>query len=67
MLLPATSTASARRFDQHGTWRLLVFMQWLKLRYLTGTDPAELAHRYAAGPGRWPLPHRTALRRSGEG
>lgn len=50
VLLPATCTASARRFDEHGTLRMLVFMQWLKLRYFTGADPAMLARRYAAGP-----------------
>lgn len=50
VVLPATSTASARRFEQHGTLRLLVFMLWLKALYLVGTDPAELARRYSAGP-----------------
>jgi rSAM/selenodomain-associated transferase 2 len=52
VVLPATSTASARRFEQHGTLRLLAFMQVIKLRYLAGADPAELARRYAAGPPR---------------
>ena len=51
-VLPATCTASARRFEQHGTLRLLAFMQVIKLRYLAGADPAELARRYAAGPPR---------------
>lgn len=51
-VLPATSTASARRFTEHGTLRLLVFMQWLKALYFAGVDPAELARRYAAGPPR---------------
>ncbi len=50
VLLPATSTASARRFTAHGTLRMLAFMQWLKLLYFAGVDPAELARRYAAGP-----------------
>jgi hypothetical protein len=53
-VLPATSTASARRFTEHGTLRLLVFMQWLKALYFAGVDPAELARRYAAGPPRLP-------------
>ncbi|MGI8814264.1 MAG: TIGR04283 family arsenosugar biosynthesis glycosyltransferase [Pseudonocardia sp.] len=61
VLLPATCTASARRFTEHGTLRMLVFMQWLKLRYFTGADPAVLARRYAAGPRQW---HRRT--RSGE-
>jgi len=50
VVLPATCTASARRFTEHGTLRMLVFMQWLKLRYFAGADPAALARRYAAGP-----------------
>lgn len=50
VLLPARSVASSRRFDRHGTLRLLVFMQWLKLAYFAGMDPPELARRYAAGP-----------------
>jgi rSAM/selenodomain-associated transferase 2 len=51
-VLPATSTASARRFTEHGTLRLLIFMQWLKVLYFAGVDPADLARRYAAGPPR---------------
>lgn len=50
VLLPAVSTASARRFTEHGTLRMTVFMQGMKLRYLAGADPAALARRYAAGP-----------------
>jgi hypothetical protein len=62
-ILPATSTASARRFDEHGTLRLLAFMQVIKLRYLAGADPADLARRYAAGPPRLRRrPIRTASR-----
>jgi rSAM/selenodomain-associated transferase 2 len=49
-VLPATSTASARRFAEHGALRMLIFMQSLKLRYLAGTDPAVLARDYAEGP-----------------
>lgn len=64
-VLPATSTAAARRFTEHGTLRLLLFMQWLKALYFAGVDPAELARRYAAGPPRLRLRpsahgHRTA-------
>jgi hypothetical protein len=68
-VLPATSTASARRFEQHGTLRLLAFMQVIKLRYLAGADPADLARRYAAGPPRLrrtspgPTPNRTVATR----
>lgn len=49
-VLPARCTTSARRFTEHGTLRTLAFMQWLKVLYLAGVDPAELARRYAAGP-----------------
>lgn len=50
VVLPATSTASARRFTEHGTVGMVLFMQWLKLRYFAGADPAALARSYAAGP-----------------
>ena len=50
VVLPATSTASTRRFDAHGTWRMVVFMQYLKVLHACGVDPDELCRRYAAGP-----------------
>lgn len=50
VLLPAAASASTRRFDEHGTWPMLVFMQWLKLLHFCGVDPARIARRYAAGP-----------------
>ncbi|WP_411058048.1 TIGR04283 family arsenosugar biosynthesis glycosyltransferase [Streptomyces sp. E11-3] len=49
-VLPATSTASARRLVEHGTWRMIVFMQCLKLQYFAGVDPRTIERRYAAGP-----------------
>jgi rSAM/selenodomain-associated transferase 2/rSAM/selenodomain-associated transferase 1 len=49
-LLPATSTASARRFDRHGTWRMVAFMQYLKLLYFAGVSPESIHRRYEAGP-----------------
>lgn len=49
-LLPATSTASSRRFTAHGTWRMIAFMQYLKLLYFAGVDPESIRARYAAGP-----------------
>jgi rSAM/selenodomain-associated transferase 2 len=52
-LLPATSTASARRLVAHGTWRMIVFMQYLKLLYFAGVDPEIIRARYAAGPHPW--------------
>lgn len=51
-LLPATSTASARRLVAHGTWRMIVFMQYLKLLYFVGVDPQLIRARYVAGPPR---------------
>ncbi|WP_329138453.1 TIGR04283 family arsenosugar biosynthesis glycosyltransferase [Streptomyces sp. NBC_01476] len=55
-LLPATSTASARRLVAHGTWRMIVFMQYLKLLYFAGVDPERIRARYAAGPRLWQRP-----------
>lgn len=52
-LLPATSTASARRLVAHGTWRMIVFMQYLKLLYFAGVDPELIRARYTAGPRLW--------------
>ncbi|WAX77470.1 TIGR04283 family arsenosugar biosynthesis glycosyltransferase [Streptomyces sp. KMM 9044] len=49
-LLPATSTASSRRLVAHGTWRMIAFMQYLKLLYFAGVDPEAIRTRYAAGP-----------------
>ncbi|MBS2963547.1 TIGR04283 family arsenosugar biosynthesis glycosyltransferase [Actinocrinis puniceicyclus] len=51
-VLTATSTASARRFEAHGTWRMIAFMQVIKVLYLAGVDPARLAALYRAGPPR---------------
>lgn len=50
VLLPATSTASARRFERHGTWPMIALMQVIKIRYLLGASPDSLRERYAAGP-----------------
>lgn len=50
-LLEATSTASARRFTEHGTVRMVAFMQYLKLLYFLGVSPESIAGRYARGPG----------------
>ncbi len=53
VVLPATSTASARRLRRHGVWRMIAFMQVLKLAYLAGVDPERIRRRYEAGPP-WP-------------
>jgi rSAM/selenodomain-associated transferase 2 len=59
VVVPATCTASARRFAEHGTWRMIVFMQYLKLLYFLGVDPERIRDRYAAGP-------RSRLQRAGK-
>lgn len=50
VVLGATSTASARRFEEHGTWSMIAFMQYLKVLHFIGVDPSAIAARYAAGP-----------------
>ncbi len=57
-MIPASSTASSRRFVDHGTWRMIVFMQYLKALYFAGVDPAAIAERYARGPRLVPGPRR---------
>lgn len=49
-LLSATATSSARRFERHGTWRMIAFMQVIKTLYLAGASPQRLAVLYHAGP-----------------
>lgn len=58
VLLPATSTASARRFVEHGTWQMVAFMQYLKLAYFAGVPPETLGRYYERGP-RLPRPRRS--------
>ncbi|MEU3143066.1 MULTISPECIES: TIGR04283 family arsenosugar biosynthesis glycosyltransferase [unclassified Streptomyces] len=53
-LLPATSTASSRRLAAHGTWRMIAFMQYLKLLYFAGVAPEAIRARYTAGPRLFP-------------
>lgn len=50
VVLDATSTASARRFVEQGTWSMIGFMQYLKVLYFLGIDPEQIRRRYAAGP-----------------
>ncbi|MEJ1199333.1 MULTISPECIES: TIGR04283 family arsenosugar biosynthesis glycosyltransferase [unclassified Streptomyces] len=49
-VLSATSTASSRRLVAHGTWRMIAFMQYLKLLYFAGVGPEAIRARYTAGP-----------------
>jgi len=51
VVLPATSTAASRRLTQHGTLRMIAFMQYLKLLFLAGVSPERIRLRYQAGPG----------------
>ncbi len=51
VVIPATSTAASRRLTQHGTLRMIAFMQYLKLLFLAGVSPERIRLRYQAGPG----------------
>ncbi|MGQ0846319.1 MAG: TIGR04283 family arsenosugar biosynthesis glycosyltransferase [Sporichthyaceae bacterium] len=59
-VLPAPCVASARRLEAQGTWRMIGYMQYLKVLYLLGADPAGIERRYACGP---PRPARLLRRR----
>ncbi len=48
VLLPGPSAASARRFVETGTVRMIVLMQWCKLLYFLGVAPEEIRRRYTA-------------------
>ncbi len=39
---------SARRWRQHGVWRTMILMWWLRALYAAGVSPDRLARRYAA-------------------
>jgi hypothetical protein len=43
-------TASGRRFDQHGTVRMILLMWRLRLAYFLGAKPEALARRYGYRP-----------------
>jgi len=67
VVLRATSTASSRRFVEHGTWSMIVFMQALKACYFFGVAPEKLRRLYRAGPP-WNRPSkRTRRPRPGQG
>lgn len=51
VVLTATSTAASRRLTEHGTLRMIAFMQYLKLLFLAGVSPERIRLRYDAGPG----------------
>lgn len=51
VVLSATSTAASRRFTAHGTFRMIVFMQYLKMLFLAGVSAERIRLRYEAGPG----------------
>ncbi|HEY2220634.1 TIGR04283 family arsenosugar biosynthesis glycosyltransferase [Actinomycetospora sp.] len=48
VVLPTASTASARRFVEQGTVRMIVLMQCYKLQYFLGVDPERIRARYDA-------------------
>lgn len=67
VVLRATSTSSSRRFVEHGTWSMIVFMQVLKACYFLGVAPEKIRRLYRAGPP-WKRPSkRTRRPRPGQG
>lgn len=48
VVLPTPATASARRFVEQGTVRMIVLMQCYKLQYFLGVDPERIRARYDA-------------------
>jgi hypothetical protein len=48
--LAARVTTSGRRWEQHGVWRTIILMWWLRLRYFLGADPHRLALEYGYIP-----------------
>lgn len=42
----ARVTTSARRWQRHGVWRIIVLMWRIRLAYFFGADPQRLAQRY---------------------
>jgi rSAM/selenodomain-associated transferase 2 len=43
---------SGRRWEQHGPWRTIALMWWLRASYFLGADPASLAAIYRRRPSR---------------
>lgn len=44
--LHARVVTSARRWQQHGVWRTILLMSWLRLAFVLGVSPARLARWY---------------------
>lgn len=44
--LAARAVTSARRWQEHGVWRTILLMWWLRFRYWLGASPAQLARYY---------------------
>jgi len=44
--LTAKIVTSARRWQQHGIFKTILLMWWLRLNYFLGADPNDLAARY---------------------
>jgi rSAM/selenodomain-associated transferase 2 len=65
VVLPASVTASARRFVEHGTWSMIVYMQALRVLYFLGVAPDTLGRLYAAGPPWKRRPERAGRLRRG--
>ena len=43
-------TTSGRRWEQHGVWRTIALMWWLRAAYFFGANPNALARRYGYAP-----------------
>lgn len=50
--LRARVTTAARRWQKHGTLRIVLLMWRLRLAYFLGSDPAKLAQRYGYVPAK---------------
>ena len=44
--LPERMTTSGRRWEQHGIWRTILLMWWLRLRYWLGASPESIHRAY---------------------
>jgi len=50
LCIRARVTTSGRRWRQHGAFRTIFLMCWLRLAYFFGADPAQLARHYGYAP-----------------
>jgi rSAM/selenodomain-associated transferase 2/rSAM/selenodomain-associated transferase 1 len=48
--IPAPVITSGRRWEQHGVWRTIALMWWLRAAYFFGADADDLARQYGYAP-----------------